>query len=57
MRRRVEEKVKGQSYEERAEAFVKLEDAILGIGRIQRVAELAGEVSVPDNTLEDRERK
>lgn len=45
--------VKGQSYEERAEAFVKLEDAILGIGRIQRVAELAGEVSVPDSTLED----
>ncbi|EDS26182.1 conserved hypothetical protein [Culex quinquefasciatus] len=53
MRRRVEEKVKGQSYEERAEAFVKVEDAILGIGRIQRVAELAGEVSVPDSTLED----
>uniref|UniRef100_A0A8D8E292 (northern house mosquito) hypothetical protein n=1 Tax=Culex pipiens TaxID=7175 RepID=A0A8D8E292_CULPI len=52
MRRRVEEKVKGQSYEERAEAFVKVEDAILGIGRIQRVAELAGEASVPDSTLD-----
>lgn len=53
MRHRVEEKVKGQSYEERAEAFVKVEDAILGIGRIQRVAELAGEASVPDSTLDE----